>query len=99
MVFVIGSRGVGTHTDAEIWLLTESLIELLAYKVKTHTERPHFESSQLSVDESDKVNDLLAVCLTKLRRAASIHTSLWTGTCRCKREGGEQRLHSARVSS
>lgn len=37
MVFVIGSRGVGTHTDAEIWLLTEPLIELLPCKVKTHT--------------------------------------------------------------
>lgn len=50
---------MGTHRDAEMWLLTESLIELLAYKVKTHTERPHFESSHLSVDESDKVNELV----------------------------------------
>ncbi len=75
MVFVIGSRGVGTHTDAEIWLLTESLIELLAYKVKARTEWPHFESSQLRVDESDRVNKLLAVCFNKDQKAASAHTS------------------------
>lgn len=75
MVFVIRSGGVGTRTDAEIWLLTESLIELLAYIVKAHTERPHFASSQLSVDESDKVNDLLGVLLTQPREAASAHTS------------------------
>ncbi len=49
---------MGTHTDAEIWLLTELLIELLAYKVKTHTV-PLLESGQLSKDESDKINDLL----------------------------------------
>lgn len=59
---------MGTHTDAEIWLLTESLIELVAYKVKTHTECPHFGSIQLCVDESDKVNELLGVCLAKLRK-------------------------------
>lgn len=63
---------MGTHTDAEIWLLTESLIELLAYKVKTHTESPPSESRQLSVDESDKVNDLLSVCLTKLGQRTHI---------------------------
>lgn len=45
MVFVIRSRKVGTRTDVEIWLLTESLIELLAYIVIAHTERPHFEST------------------------------------------------------
>lgn len=75
MVFVIGSRGVGTHTDAEIWLLTESLIEILAYKVRAHTECPHFESSQLSVDESDKVNELLCVCFNEDQKAASAHSS------------------------
>lgn len=65
---------MGTHTDTEIWLLTDSLIELLAYKLKTHTECPCFESSQLSVDENDKVNELLGVCLTKLRKQlAHIH--------------------------
>lgn len=66
---------MGTHTDAEIWLLTDSLIELLAYKLKTHSECPHFESSQLSVDESDKVNEQLGVCLTKLRKQPA-HTHL-----------------------
>lgn len=81
MAFVMGSRGVGTHRDAEIWLLTESLIELLAYKVKTHTECPHFESSQLSVDKSDKVNELFGACLSSQR---TYSTSRWTGTCRCK---------------
>lgn len=75
MVFVIGSRGVGAHTDAEIWLLTESLIELLAYKVEAHTECPHFGSSQPSVDESDRVNELLGVCFNKDQKAASAHTS------------------------
>lgn len=59
MLFVIRSRGEGPHTLAEIWMLTESLIELLAYIVEALTECPHSESSQLSVDESDKVNDML----------------------------------------
>lgn len=40
MMFVIGSRGVGT--DVKIWLLTESLIEPLLYEYKTHTAVPSF---------------------------------------------------------
>lgn len=54
MVIVIRSRGVGTCTDAEIWLLTESIIELLAYNVRAPSLCSH-----LSVDKSEKVNDLL----------------------------------------
>lgn len=67
----------GGNTDAEIWPLTESLIELPAYKVKTHTECPLFESGQLSVGKSDKVNELFGlVCVFNKAQKSSRRTCI-----------------------
>lgn len=54
MVFDFRCRGVGTCTDAEIWVLTESIKETLVYIVRATSLCSH-----LSVDEREKVNDLL----------------------------------------
>lgn len=39
----------------------------------TQRERPYFESSQLSVDESDKVNELLGVLFNYAQKAAGAY--------------------------
>lgn len=71
MVFVIRSRGVGTH--AEIWLLTES------NKVTgLYCKSLHFESSQLSMDVTDKENNLTkGACAQVMDRHWDVNRGRW----------------------
>lgn len=87
----------GRNTDAEIWLLTESLIELLAYKVETHTLSA-LESSLLSVEESDKVNELLGVLFKKAQTAHMHLDGQALVNVNEGRQGLKQHLHSVQVS-